>query len=245
MEGPHIRYFCEQLTPYAGRLITDASGDTKLDSTWLLEQPFPLPISRGKLLFLPVDERALRIHFLMFGDLRINREWPGKRLTLWLALAADQIRFYMSSVKVVPTERIGHDHPAELDITNEAWVPAYAWSLARQRHADDFLCDVLLDQTLFAGLGNKIKNEALFRARLHPLARVRTLAEDQQAALTEAIRQFTTEFSQAIRTGERVETTIQIYGKKRCPTCGSPVVKADFGVDPRRCFFCPHCQREP
>ncbi len=30
------------------------------------------------------------------------------------------------------------------------------------------ICDALLDQTIFSGLGNIIKNEVLFRTRTHP-----------------------------------------------------------------------------
>ena len=33
---------------------------------------------------------------------------------------------------------------------------------------DTLVCDALLDQDLFAGVGNIIKNEVLFRTRVHP-----------------------------------------------------------------------------
>jgi endonuclease VIII len=37
------------------------------------------------------------------------------------------------------------------------------------------ICDVLMDQEIFAGLGNIIKNEVLFNVHLHPEAIVEDL----------------------------------------------------------------------
>jgi len=39
----------------------------------------------------------------------------------------------------------------------------------QEQHADAAVCDVLLDQDLFMGLGNKMKNEAFYRVGVHPL----------------------------------------------------------------------------
>ena len=38
-------------------------------------------------------------------------------------------------------------------------------------------CDVLIDQHIFAGVGNIIKNEALFRAAVRPLSVVSKIPE--------------------------------------------------------------------
>lgn len=40
------------------------------------------------------------------------------------------------------------------------------------------LCDVLLDQRVLPGVGNIIKNEALFDSSLHPAAKVGGLHQD-------------------------------------------------------------------
>ena len=54
---------------------------------------------------------------------------------------------------------------------------AESWNatLARKKlraSPEALVCDALLDQTIFAGVGNVIKNEILFRIRLHPLSTV-------------------------------------------------------------------------
>ena len=50
---------------------------------------------------------------------------------------------------------------------------AAAWKL--RAHPDMLVCDALLVQSIFAGVGNIIKNEVLFRIRLHPLSTIGAL----------------------------------------------------------------------
>ena len=47
------------------------------------------------------------------------------------------------------------------------------WNAAKARKKlkaipKTLVCDALLDQTIFAGVGNIIKNEVLFRIKVHP-----------------------------------------------------------------------------
>ena len=46
---------------------------------------------------------------------------------------------------------------------------------AARRCRETLVCDALLDQNVFAGVGNIIKNEVLFRIRVHPLSTVGAL----------------------------------------------------------------------
>ncbi len=256
MEGPHIRWFVEQLAPFAGCTVVHAKGEAKVDHAWLVGQPLPRATSRGKLLFLPFDEQALRIHFLMFGDLRINREWPGKKLSLRLMLEPSStspasakeevLSIYMSSVKLVPLGDIERSTPARLDIMHPAWEPEAAWSLALAEHANEAVCDVLMDQTVFAGLGNKIKCEVLYRARVHPLRPVRELNKSQQEALTREIRDFCDLFYRVIDgehsvTSRAIERHMHVYRQKQCPS-GHTVVKEKLGNLGRVTFYCETCQ---
>lgn len=47
-----------------------------------------------------------------------------------------------------------------------------------KRHETLMLCDVLLDQAVLPGVGNIIKNEALFDSGLHPAVKVSEMSED-------------------------------------------------------------------
>ena len=55
------------------------------------------------------------------------------------------------------------------DMMNSGWDPKAAKKKLKD-HPDMLVCDALLDQNIFAGVGNIIKNEVLFRIRVQPEA---------------------------------------------------------------------------
>jgi formamidopyrimidine-DNA glycosylase len=76
---------------------------------------------------------------------------------------------------------------------SEAWNPKKARK--KLRAAPDMLaCDALLDQDIFSGVGNIIKNEVLFRIRVHPLSTVGALPPAKLRALVEEARQYSFDF---------------------------------------------------
>ena len=113
---------------------------------------------------------------------------------------------------------------------------------------------LLLDQSFIAGVGNIYADEALFRAKLHPLRRADTLAPAESAALYETVR---AALSDGIdyegasinwyrkpdgSTGDSQEHFFA-YGRdgQPCLTCGTPLIK--IRVVQRGTHFCPNCQR--
>jgi formamidopyrimidine-DNA glycosylase len=109
---------------------------------------------------------------------------------------------------------------------------------------------LLLDQTFIAGIGNIYADEALWRAKLHPLRRAGTLAPDQVAALYRGIRA-------ALADGLRHEGAaidwvypdgnyqdhFRVYGRtgQPCRRCGTKIRRMVVGQ--RGTHFCPNCQR--
>ena len=54
-----------------------------------------------------------------------------------------------------------------IDILHEDFDPAYVKTLIEKK-AGKTIDDVLMDQNIFSGVGNKIRNESLYRAGIHP-----------------------------------------------------------------------------
>lgn len=122
--------------------------------------------------------------------------------------------------------------------------------LSRTRRA---IKAALLDQALIAGLGNIYADEALFRARIHPLAPAHALTVDHVRRLNRAIKLI---LRQAIRhrgssisdyidvNGQsgRFQNLHQVYGRegKPCTNCGTPLQR--IVVCGRSTHFCPRCQ---
>jgi formamidopyrimidine-DNA glycosylase len=112
----------------------------------------------------------------------------------------------------------------------------------------------LLDQRTLAGLGNIYVDEALWRARIHPLRPARELEHDDVRALREGIkraldagiaRQGATlrDYRQPDGSTGSMQHEFKVYGRggEPCDRCGTPIEKTR--VAGRGTWYCPSCQR--
>lgn len=112
---------------------------------------------------------------------------------------------------------------------------------------------LLLDQRLLAGIGNIYADEALFRARIHPLRPGGALTVEETAALVEAvqrvIRQALGEMGTTLRDYRRpdgstggFQNRLQVFRRtgEPCPSCGTPISRIVVGG--RSTHFCPQEQ---
>ena len=114
---------------------------------------------------------------------------------------------------------------------------------------------LLMNQEFLAGVGNIYADEALWRARLHPLRSAANLRSDQARDLYTSLRDI---LNEAIdRRGSSVDSYrapegsgdmqnyLNVYGRtgKPCPRCGRPTRRMVIGA--RSTHFCSWCQRLP
>jgi formamidopyrimidine-DNA glycosylase len=115
---------------------------------------------------------------------------------------------------------------------------------------------LLLDQEFIAGIGNIYANEALYRARVHPLRSAGSLRGEQVRALHEAILaalrraislrgSSIDDYRDARGRRGRMQREFLVHGREDepCPRCGRPIRKAWIGG--RGTYWCPGCQRAP
>ncbi len=114
---------------------------------------------------------------------------------------------------------------------------------------------LLMNQDFLAGVGNIYADEALWRARLHPLRSGAGLRSDQERALYVSLRDVLEEAIQ--RRGSSVDSYrapsgsgsmqhfLNVYGRTGmpCPRCGRPTRRIVIGA--RSTHFCSWCQRLP
>jgi len=111
----------------------------------------------------------------------------------------------------------------------------------------------LLDQRAAAGVGNIYADEALWRARIHPLRPAGSLEGDEIARLRKAIRaalemgiarQGATlrDYRDPEGRRGRMQDEFKVYGRagEPCPRCGTPIEKTRAGG--RGTWYCPQCQ---
>jgi formamidopyrimidine-DNA glycosylase len=111
----------------------------------------------------------------------------------------------------------------------------------------------LLDQRAAAGVGNIYADEALWRARIHPLRPAGSLTPDEIARLRKSIRaalqmgisrQGATlrDYRDPEGRRGRMQDEFRVYGREGepCSRCGTSIEKTRAGG--RGTWFCPHCQ---
>jgi formamidopyrimidine-DNA glycosylase len=108
---------------------------------------------------------------------------------------------------------------------------------------------LLLEQSFIAGIGNIYADEALHRAKIHPLRPADRLADDEvehlyhaiQAALQQGIERNGASIDWVYRGGD-YQNHFRVYGREGepCPACGTTIEK--IVVSQRGTRFCPRCQ---
>lgn len=181
-EGPSIVILREEVAGFTGQRIERAEGSAKVDKARLTGQVVREFRSWGKHLLIELEDVTVRIHLLLFGSYRIN-ERKDSTPRLSLGFADGELNFYACSVQLIEGS-LDAAYDWSTDVMSAAWSPR--GTLKRLRERPRLLaCDALLDQTLFAGSGNIIKNEVLYRIRVHPLS---LIGELPPAKLRELVR---------------------------------------------------------
>ena len=240
MEGPSLIIAHEEFERFLGRKIQAVTGVKAEELKWLKGKSITQTRSWGKHFLILIGERVLRIHFLMFGSYRFNsfREDVEPKLHLKLA-GGDDINFYSCAIKEI-NGPIDDLYDWGVDIMSPLWDEKRVLKLMRA-NADEQVADVLMDQTLFAGSGNIIKNEVLFRLHLHPEALVRDLSPDQQRSLVRETRKYGRQFYDWKKLG-KLKANWCIFRKRTCPWCALPVIKRPTGKLQRFSHYCENCQ---
>jgi endonuclease-8 len=237
-EGPSILLVRESLQPFIGKKIVAAKGNSKIEKSFLVNQKIRDVKSWGKHLLICLDDFTVRIHFLMFGTYLVN-ERKSTPLRLSLEFKKGEINFYTCSVKLV-MEPLNEVYDFSADVLSDSWNPRKA-GLKLNKLPDKNVSDVLLDQEIFAGVGNIIKNEVLFRIRVHPESLVGKLPPKIKSALIREARKYSFDFLKWKREFVLKKHWL-IYTKKTCPRDHLPVIRKHVGDTHRRTFFCEKCQ---
>ncbi|WP_039912412.1 DNA-formamidopyrimidine glycosylase family protein [Cellvibrio mixtus] len=240
-EGPSLIILNELAADFSGKTITGVDGNSKIDKQRLVGQKIKSLRTWGKHFLIELSGFALRIHFLMFGSYTIDsRKSASPRLSLQFP-DKRELNFYACSVKFIEGE-LDEFYDWSVDVMSDQWNPAAARKKLRQQ-TDTLVCDALLDQGIFAGVGNIIKNEVLFRIRVHPLSTLGHLPAPKLRAMVEQAREYSFEFLEWKKAYVLREHWLA-HNKRICPRCNIPYSKAYLGKTNRRTFFCERCQKK-
>jgi endonuclease-8 len=240
-EGPSIVILKEEAARFTGKKILRVEGNTTIGKERLVNQRIVAVRSWGKHFLIQFPGFALRVHFLLFGSYRIDeRKDRPPRLSLGFARGGE-FNLYACSVRFIEDD-LDDVYDWSADVMSDQWDAAAARKKLRAM-PDILVCDALLEQTLFAGVGNIIKNEVLFRIRVHPMTTVGALPARKLRELVEQARQYSFDFM-AWKKAYVLKKHWLAHAKRMCPRCDTALTKAHLGTTNRRSFFCERCQRK-
>jgi formamidopyrimidine-DNA glycosylase len=209
---------------------------------------------RGKYLFLSLASgEILVMHMKMTGSLWLK---PPDRFIRAVIYLDDGTKIYfrdprkfgvmwLAKDQNVVADKLGPE-PLEADFTPQMLAKALS-----QRTAP--IKALLCDQGFIAGIGNMYADEALFRARIHPLRAGGSLNQEEAERLYRAIKQVLT--AGIKEKGASTDTYFRPGGEigtahfkfkvahrrgESCPVCGTPLER--IPIRNRGSYFCPKCQ---
>jgi endonuclease VIII len=239
-EGPSLIIAKESISAFVGKKIIAASGNAKIDFTKIQGRRIEDIKTWGKQLLIVLKDVTVRIHFLMFGSYSMNEQTkPDRSLRLRLSFRKGELFFYTCSVRVIegdPDEL----YDWEADVMSESWNPEKARKKLKKM-PDEMVCDALLDQDIFAGVGNIIKNEVLYRIFLHPETLIGNIPPRKLTKLISEARIYSFDFLEW-KKAYVLRKHWLAHTKKTCKRCDLPFIKKYCGKRQRRTFFCNNCQ---
>ena len=239
-EGPTLLLLREEAARFAGRRVLEVGGNSRLPDLQRMKGKTVRAVRTwGKHFLMEFTGFSLKVHFMLFGSYRIDerRENASPRLTL--RFTNGELNFYASSVRFIeqPLDEV-YDWSA--DVLSDAWDPRAARAKLRKQ-PNLLACDALLEQSMFSGVGNIIKNEVLVRIKVSPLSTVGALPPRKLDALVAEARNYSFDFL-AWRRVHQLTKHLLVHRRGACPVCGRKLQVRHLGRTHRRAFWCGHCQ---
>jgi endonuclease-8 len=199
------------------------------------------------------DGRTLLVHLMMWGSWGIyarGKPWERDRKRARLVLRTrrhEAVAFSAPVVRLLSREDLGPGSkwgslgpdPLRSDFSNREFFKRLSRDPARQ------IGDALLDQTIISGVGNILRIEILFAAKIHPRRLVGDLTSPDRQRLLRWTKRFMRQWldEKWLDQDDEKEAWIRIYRQsgKPCPRCGGKV--ESFRQGGRITFGCTDCQK--
>jgi endonuclease-8 len=226
--------------------------------------------ARGKhLLIWFSGDLVLRTHMRMNGSWHIYRpgeRWqrPHRDMRIVIETPAMHAVAFTVPVAEFVTSRDLANHDIVAELGPDPLSDTFSAEQAIERmhaHGDIEIADVLLDQSVIAGIGNVFKSEVLFGARVNPFVPVSQLTREQLAEIVAVATRFmranvvsgvASGFSRTAsmrRTTGRADPSARLWvygrGGQPCRRCGTAISRQKQGPCARSTYWCPKCQPNP
>ncbi len=259
-EGPEIRRVADQLeAAIVGQPLTDAwfaFPELKTYESSLIGQQVDAIETRGKALLTHFSNGlTLYSHNQLYGIWRIvpsgTQPESKRQLRVRLTTAEQAILLYSASdIELLNAETLA-THPFLNRIGPDVLNAALTVEEVKQRLLSPRFCrrqfsGLLLDQAFLAGLGNYLRVEILWLAKLLPQHRAQSLTEEQLTAFSEALLSVPCHAYRMRGTMKKYHAEaafrFEVFHRqgKECRRCGTLIEKGVLSSRPF--YWCPGCQ---
>ncbi len=220
---------------------------------------------RAKMLLIGLDNgQTIVAHLKMTGRflLQTGAAKPSKHVHVVFHLADGRRLFFedvrkFGYLKALPTSAVEAEIVSGGELGPEPLAKGFTPEVLDAcllKHSGRAIKPLLMDQTCVAGIGNIYGDEALWRARVRPMRRVKTLKHEELDRLYKGIKD---SLKQSLKyRGTSADDYLDLYGREgknqlrlkvygregeRCPRCGGPIKRVRLGG--RSAHYCPKCQK--
>ncbi|MEM4699648.1 MAG: hypothetical protein QXT74_01700 [Candidatus Nezhaarchaeales archaeon] len=256
VEGPTAKAYAIRIrSQLEGEVVRDFFARSRrvyLPIKEVVGRRFVKSDSLGKNILLFLEGVAIRVHLMMFGSIHIyslSEPLLKPKERVRLMIAGDRKRLVAYDAPIVEVDeapRLMERLARELgpDPLSEGWSRERAIENILRRRGEK-VGAVLLEQSVIAGIGNILRNEALFRAGVSPERPVDDLSLEEAGRIVEAAELLSREFLRLKLQGRGIGELLFVYNRsgRPCKVCSRPIKFYMQRPINRKTFVCEGCQK--
>lgn len=256
VEGPTAKAYAVKVAKnFQGEIVKDVFVKSRrvfISSEELIGKRFSDADSLGKNILLFFNDLAIRLHLMMFGAIHIygiNESLlkPMERARLIVVGNHRKLVVYNAPIVEIDykrrvLEKLGRELGP--DPLGSEWDKAKAIKKIIEL-SDQKIGVVLLNQSVIAGIGNILRNEILFRAKVHPERKIADLSTHEVERIVDFAEKLSKQFLDLKLQGKGVRELLLVYNKFSgfCKVCGGPIKFYMQEPINRKTFVCENCQK--
>lgn len=188
-EGPSLKVYSAAISRFEGKKITESGGYKNTVADKITGKKIVSIDSFGKYFVFQFKDFFFTVHLGLFGSFLIN-ESKKVNAAFSLHFNQDVVNFYVVNIKMFDGKATDH-FDSRFDPFSSNFDAKLIAKELTARFPKKKIGDILMNQDLFPGVGNVIRNEVLFMSRIHPESVVEKIPSRKINELIRNIGEFT------------------------------------------------------
>lgn len=242
-EGNSVKRYVDYLNESKGKTVEKITFSYKKLKEYediLTNDKFHGADSLGKNLMLFIGDYVIRIHFMMYGTMKLNYSEIKNPRFIRVHLSVSDKNYYIYAAPVIEITKKDDHKIVELLNSKDRDILADEFLIDKairklRKYDNDEIAPLLLDQNILAGVGNIFKNEALYHARVNPRTLVKNLSDEKLKEIVEHTRRL-------MKIAIHNKSTWLVFRQtnRLCKICNTPIKQ--FKQKGRWTYWCTSCQ---